>query len=213
MLGMGSVCCYGSMHARQHVDEPACPALMRRVLKGDREGLRRLKLRVEDPPRRRHMVGRWQLCSYCDGHAWHDRRGDIVFPLSPVLSMLPLSSPGVHWGGGAGGVHEGPPLLLGQPRRVGGRPAPRAGQMRRPEQRAAMSSPCTLPCWCGASPLPSNLSKQVSVHPRTLLHSFSCLAHALPQPDTGVEASLHHVKTPDTFFMRALTKNGISGRR
>lgn len=28
-----------------------------RVLKGQREGLRRLKLRVEDPPRRRHMVG------------------------------------------------------------------------------------------------------------------------------------------------------------
>lgn len=27
-----------------------------RVLKGEREGLRRLKLRVEDPPRRRHMV-------------------------------------------------------------------------------------------------------------------------------------------------------------
>lgn len=29
-----------------------------RVLQGQREGLRRLKLRVEDPPRRRHMVRR-----------------------------------------------------------------------------------------------------------------------------------------------------------
>jgi actin-related protein 2 len=27
-----------------------------RVLKGEREGLRRLKLRIEDPPRRRHAV-------------------------------------------------------------------------------------------------------------------------------------------------------------
>lgn len=39
----------------QNLQYRLCPLLCR-VLKGDREGLRRLKLRVEDPPRRRHMV-------------------------------------------------------------------------------------------------------------------------------------------------------------
>lgn len=44
------------LHTR-HSPPRARPARRpHRVLKGEREGLRRLKLRVEDPPRRRHMV-------------------------------------------------------------------------------------------------------------------------------------------------------------
>ena len=107
------------------------------VLKGNEEGMRKLKLKIEDPPRRKHMARLRCAALRCSTRLLRQR--------ACLTRLLPRCRAGVPGRGGAGGHHEGQARVLGQQAGVGGGGRARAGQkVRRAVRRRAVTYTHTL---------------------------------------------------------------------